>query len=886
MAGAARPLIDRGPASRPASPLGDGRGPNGRAPWPFEFESTPPDWRAAPFHQARPPFPIGRGRSALPSPDWWDVARTAEWPKPSGDPLTSIGQKRRPLELGNRPLHCPPLKRHRASRGSPPLSTVSGQNRCHQERTKNDWAAALPIKRRRKAIGRQRCPSREADEQLDSRRSVGAKDEYDDAISSGHQAFLLEEDSSSGDIFCCTVGNLPPGQRASVSLSFVQELAIEADGAVRFVLPSVLNPRYTPRGEQAVSVTQEVPRVRQAPYTLALEAQIQSTHGISRVQSNCTMSGLEYLREDQTSAKISLADGHRFDKDVELLIYYKDVHTPSALVEAGVESAGEGTLMGDPTVMVSIYPTFPEKPSQHSSGEFIFLMDCSGSMDCPMAEGYSGGGPTRVQSAQETLLLLLKSLPLGCYFNIYRFGSSFNSFFPESVEYNQQSMKTALATLDGISADMGGTEILEPLRAIYRVPCRASHPRQLFVFTDGEVSNTKMVIDEVRKNAHNHRCFSFGIGQGASTQLIKGIAKAASGNAEFITGKDRMQPKVLQSLKFALQPAVSGLTVGWELPSGLEAVLLSPLPTVIFNGQRSILYAQLKGKVDPSLDAEMSLKYSLGEELIQNSIRFKLQPQDSLRSTAHRLAAKRMIEGLESGAGRESAAVREQLVQLSSRANVLSSQTAFVAINKDLNQPLQGPLVRRNIPHLRSIGCVPTMMFQQCAAFYQGPVPMMGSVAMAPGLRSPMKKMSKVFGGGAWQAKCRRSAPSVVSNCTVEADSLSACEDQTPAMKLISVQNADGSWSPDNSLEELLGLKPQQSSKSLPHQGIDLTVWMTILAVIWLHAFSADTKDEWELLVGKSLSWIKAKVGSDLEECLKAGNALLNCSVDPHVFSL
>ncbi|GCC48984.1 hypothetical protein chiPu_0033268, partial [Chiloscyllium punctatum] len=42
-------------------------------------------------------------------------------------------------------------------------------------------------------------------------------------------------------------------------------------------------------------------------------------------------------------------------------------------------------------------------------------------------------------------------------------------------------------------------------------------------------------------------------------------------------------------------------------------------------------------------------------------------------------------------------------------------------------------------------------------------------------------------------------------------------------------------------------------------KGIDLTVWTTILAVIWLHAFSADTKDEWELLVGKSLSWIKVK---------------------------
>ncbi|GCB84658.1 hypothetical protein scyTo_0025266, partial [Scyliorhinus torazame] len=83
---------------------------------------------------------------------------------------------------------------------------------------------------------------------------------------------------------------------------------------------------------------------------------------------------------------------------------------------------------------------------------------------------------------------------------------------------------------------------------------------------------------------------------------------------------------VLQSLKFALQPAVTGLTINWKLPSELELVLLSQLPTVIFNEQRTIIYAQLKGKVDSSLEAEMSLKYSLKEQVVQNSVKFSLQP--------------------------------------------------------------------------------------------------------------------------------------------------------------------------------------------------------------------------------------------------------------------
>ena len=41
-----------------------------------------------------------------------------------------------------------------------------------------------------------------------------------------------------------------------------------------------------------------------------------------------------------------------------------------------------------------------------------------------------------------------------------------------------------------------------------------------------------------------YRCFSFGIGSGASTHLVKGIAQAGLGTSEFITSGERMQPKV------------------------------------------------------------------------------------------------------------------------------------------------------------------------------------------------------------------------------------------------------------------------------------------------------------------------------------------------------
>ncbi|XP_075768135.1 von Willebrand factor A domain-containing protein 5A-like isoform X2 [Pelodiscus sinensis] len=457
-----------------------------------------------------------------------------------------------------------------------------------------------------------------------------ARELYGDALSWGQTSFLLEEVGVGGDLFSCSLGNLPPGAEAALTLRYVCELPQEPDGATRFVLPIVLRPRYAPQGWAGEDVIQGVPRAPpgELPYTLSLSAMLESPHGVERVVSNCPLTPLSYPGGDRSSAQVSLAQQPPWDRDVELLVYYTEPHKPSAVLEAGLPGAEPGSLMGDPAVMVTLLPNLPEAgPGRSAAGEFIFLLDRSSSMDC--ATDARADSPPRIESAKETLVLLLKSLPLGCYFNIYGFGSCFESFYPRSVEYTQQTMADSLQRVQQLRADLGGTEILAPLRAIYCSPCRDGHLRQLFVFTDGEVCDTQDVIDEVQRHRGSHRCFSFGIGEGASTALIKGVARAGGGSAEFITDQDRMQPKALQSLKRALQPAVSGVALSWDLPPGMEAALLGPAPEVIFSGQRCLVYAQLRGQPQPPDTAVggVTLQYRIQEQSYKETLPFPLQPQ-------------------------------------------------------------------------------------------------------------------------------------------------------------------------------------------------------------------------------------------------------------------
>jgi uncharacterized protein with von Willebrand factor type A (vWA) domain len=68
-----------------------------------------------------------------------------------------------------------------------------------------------------------------------------------------------------------------------------------------------------------------------------------------------------------------------------------------------------------------------------AANEFIFVLDRSGSMD-----------GVRIRQAKVALLIFLKSLPPGSYFNVVSFGSGFKQLFETSQPYEDNIVRNAI----------------------------------------------------------------------------------------------------------------------------------------------------------------------------------------------------------------------------------------------------------------------------------------------------------------------------------------------------------------------------------------------------------------------------------------------------------
>ena len=663
---------------------------------------------------------------------------------------------------------------------------------------------------------------------------------YDDAIEQGHGAFLLDEERP--DVFQASVGNLLPGKEVLLKLTYVTELAI-AGGRLRFTIPTTVSPRYAPAEDRSAtgrpdSEALNPPVAWRVPYGLSLSVQLAMPGTIAGIESPSHPIAVTL---DGGDATVTLAQAEAaLDRDFVLSIDARGLDAPQALVERDDE--------GREAVAVAFAPRFD---TASAPSEVIFVVDRSGSM-----EG------TSIAEVRNALQLCLRSMLPGCRFNIVGFGSTYEALFPESRAYEQHTLTEASEHVSGLRANLGGTEILPALEFVLQQPRPAGLARQVVVLTDGEVTNTDAVLALAAKHAADARIFTFGIGAGASHHLVRGLARAGGGTAEFIYPGERVEPKVLRQFARLLSPGLVDVRVDWH--GGAVTQVPAKLPPV-FAGDRLLVY----GFVKDARPTMLRLSATGASRALSFDVAIEGARVTTGRTVAT-LAARSRIRELEEGdewltargsrqKGRKAEAAAREIIALSIRYGLISRETSFIAIERR-ETPVVGEVKLRKVPVALTTGWggLQDVLLAPTAVPLQMDVPIARASAPSASRRMIAYSKSAIERGQAYLRRVESAPPPSVRRVR------SRGTGPAPAgmHALIALQRADGSWDLTHELAVLIGRELRELEAAIANATGSADeirrAWATALAVAWLQLHASGVEDEWRLLVAKARKWIDA----------------------------
>ncbi len=677
---------------------------------------------------------------------------------------------------------------------------------------------------------------------------------YDDALARGDGAFLLDQERP--NIFTLSVGSLPPGAEAVVEIEYVA-LLDQRGKEIRFALPTTISPRYLPADtpdEGGIPARERIhpEYAASVPYGLSVEIAVRDPSGVESVESpshpiSVSMGNGGTTGDAATVVRFA-SDAVPMDRDFVLTI-----------VQRGKDQ-GRAWRFTDGKIAWVQLDLAPDEvegaPSDRGRREVIFVLDCSGSM-----QGDS------IDQAKRALEVCLKAMETGCSFNIVRFGSTFQSLFPQPREYGERSLGEALGWLHAVDADLGGTEVLAPLTDVYKAPVAQDVARSVVLMTDGQVGNETAVMSLVRGNAATTRFFAVGIGAGPNDHLVRGLARAGGGTAAFIFPGERLEPRVLGIFRQAIGAKVSNLRIDWGATAmegrrsaepgtaeGRRTAEQSPASPTLLLGEPMSAFARLGGR------AAAPAAVAVSAEVDGKPVRWELPVTDagSGRIPLPTLWARARIRDLEEspeagGKGSrqqrpKSEAWMQEVISLATEFGLSSSLTSWVAVEEREEKDRQtGELVLRTVPTLVTVGWHGIGSVQG-ARF--GGVAMMQSIAPAP--RSPLIRDAVISKMVYERASAADSFMPDTNGDTTDTDLL---------MALLSLQRVDGGFDLDDATLVRLGIKTVEIAKAvtgLPgEKQAALRVLHTAIVLAVLEARFADERETWFAAVRKSRTWLK-----------------------------
>ena len=209
-------------------------------------------------------------------------------------------------------------------------------------------------------------------------------------------------------------------------------------------------------------------------------------------------------------------------------------------------------------LLLTVDDNNPKLNIENFSGNFAFILDRSGSMD-----------GDRIEMEKESLIYFLKSLPnTQSKFNVIviNFVSNYYFVFDNFVDITEENVNKAIETSNTFDADLGGTELMEPLLYLENCLINDNKPTRVFILTDEAVFNTEECLEKIEQIGNNKdiRFFSLGIGSGCDEILVKGMSRRGNGKPEFVQNAEEITEKVIFLLEESMRYYLKNLKVNFE----------------------------------------------------------------------------------------------------------------------------------------------------------------------------------------------------------------------------------------------------------------------------------------------------------------------------------
>ena len=362
--------------------------------------------------------------------------------------------------------------------------------------------------------------------------------------------------------------------------------------------------------------------------------------------------------------------------------------------------------------------------------------------------------------------------------------------------------------------------------------------------------------------------------------------------------------QVISSLKRALQPAVTGVSLEFQVPPECR-VLQSPQNlSPIFNGEKLVVYAVVQSKApfkEYKCVAILRGEVLGKEQMYTVPFTFDSTTVAPSLPVIHHLAAKALIADWESERKE-----KKSIVDLSIESSVISSYTAFIAVDEENSEPVSSAMKTYDVTakqrsYSSDESSEDDMSFEDEEEEEEGL-----SRRIVPSSEELEEEIEEEMQVPLRKGKVKRVERDEL--CEGELDyelaSGSEGEGQERALKqrmereekqasadkitgltalanLITAQQVNGSWTLNSLLAQHIGksLTVLESACPIERNGTAASVWATVLAVSLLRARYSTQEDEWELIAMKAESWLKKQSlpsGCTLEQLFQAAQKYLS----------